>query len=239
MTATLALEVARFLTMLIVICAIVWYGKIKSSQRVAGLNYLLGGFALLFLGSAVDVADDYEWTGALGGILSSNWAVFVEKFIGYFGGFTLLAIGFLTWFPKTQALARETKQRIRAEAQLAQSQKMEAVGHLSGGIAHDFNNLLAVILGNLELLRMKRLQVDERKHIDAAIEASNRGAELTRSMLSFARKAYLEPRPIDLNRLVGKTNEWVARAIPENIEVNTSLPDELWQIEADPTSSEG
>lgn len=238
MTATLALEVARFLTMLVVISAILWYGKVRAARRDSGLNFVLAGFVLLFLGSLVDVADDYEWTGDLGRYLSSEWAVVFEKFVGYFGGYALLALGFLTWFPKTQSLARETEHRIRAEAQLAQSQKMEAVGHLTGGIAHDFNNLLAVILGNLELLRAKRLQGDEYQYIDAAIDASHRGAELTRNMLSFARKAHLEARPIDLNQVVAKASEWITRAIPKSIAVETSLLAELWQIDADPTSTE-
>ncbi len=238
MTASLLLEVARFLTMLIVICAIVWYGKFRADERDRGLNFLLAGFVLLFLGSLVDVADDYAWTGPLARVLSGDWAVFFEKFVGYFGGYALLAIGFLTWFPKTQALARETEQRIRAESQLAQAQKMEAIGHLSGGLAHDFNNLLAVVLGNLELLRGKGLQADEQQYVDAAIDASHRGAELTRNMLSFARKAYLEPRPINLNEVVSQAKGWMTRAIPENIDVNTELTEELWEIEADPTSTE-
>ncbi len=238
MTVSIVFEISRFLMMFVVICAILWYGRVRSGRRDRGLNFVLAGFTLLLLGSLVDVADDYEWTGELGRYLAADWAVVLEKYVGYFGGYALLAIGFLTWFPKSQALARETEQRLRAEAQLAQAQKMEAVGHLSGGIAHDFNNLLAVILGNLELLRDKRLDVDERQFIDSAIDASHRGAELTRNMLSFARKAHLQPRPIDLNEVVAKASDWITRAIPENIDVKTSLMDGLWQIEADETSTE-
>lgn len=238
MTASIALEIARFVTMLVVICAIIWYGKVRATKRDRGLNFVLAGFILLFLGSLVDVADDYAWTGELGRYFSGGWAEFVEKFVGYFMGYALLAVGFLTWFPKSQALARETEKRIRAETQLAQSQKMEAVGHLTGGVAHDFNNLLAIILGNLELLRAKRPSEDERHHIEAAIDASHRGAELTRNMLSFARKAHLAPQPVDLNEVVTLASDWISRTIPKNIAVETSLSADLWEIEADPASTE-
>ncbi|SNR54625.1 ATP-binding protein [Puniceibacterium sediminis] len=119
-----------------------------------------------------------------------------------------------------------------------QAQKNESIGQLTGGVAHDFNNLLAIIMGNLELLRDELSDEDHLDMIDAGIAASVRGADLTRAMLAFARKASLEPSVIDLNKLVRDTKNWTGRTLPTSIEVETSLLAGLWPIEADPSSTE-
>ncbi len=126
----------------------------------------------------------------------------------------------------------------RTEAVLRQAQKMEAIGNLTGGLAHDFNNLLAVILGNLELLQMDEKDPVRSRSIKDAIKATQKGAELTRNLLSFARQADLRPDVIDLNEIVSETGEWSNRVIPSNIAVATSLSAELWPIEADRNSTE-
>jgi len=128
-----------------------------------------------------------------------------------------------------------TEQR-RMEHLLRQSVKMEAIGNLTGGIAHDFNNLLAVILGNLELA--KEIPEDQDTLLDEAVSATIKGAELTKNMLSFARRAPLDPAEIDLNRIVLETKKWAARTLPPTIEVETSLLAGLWPIRADRTSTE-
>ena len=120
-----------------------------------------------------------------------------------------------------------------AEEQLRQSQKMEAVGQLTGGVAHDFNNLLAVILGNLELIQEKVGLASDEASLKAAITAAERGAELTKNLLSFARQSRLEPNVIDLNKLIGETKSWTERVLPETIKVEPSLLAGLWQIEVD------
>ena len=142
------------------------------------------------------------------------------------------------WLPKTQALAEEIVRRKKTEAILVQSQKMEAVGQLTGGIAHDFNNLLAVILGNLELLRDTQKQQKDLERIDASIGATQKGAELTRNMLSFASKAPLASQKINLNQVVEKTINWVTRTVPENIEIKMSLSADIREVEADLASTE-
>jgi signal transduction histidine kinase/ABC-type amino acid transport substrate-binding protein/ActR/RegA family two-component response regulator len=124
----------------------------------------------------------------------------------------------------------------RARAQ--RTDRLSAVGLLTGGVAHDFNNLLAVILGNLELLREWPNHPDRDAMIDAGIEASLRGADLTRSMLSFARKAPLKPTILDLNDVARHSNNWMRRILPESVEVETSLLGGLWSIEVDPSSLE-
>ncbi|MDY6949769.1 MAG: PAS domain-containing protein, partial [Pseudomonadota bacterium] len=101
-----------------------------------------------------------------------------------------------------EAVMAEVRQRERAEEQLRQSQKMEAIGQLTGGVAHDFNNLLMAVLGNLELLR-KHLSDDAKasRLIDGALQGARRGASLTQRLLAFARRQDLQVGPVDLARL--------------------------------------
>lgn len=124
-------------------------------------------------------------------------------------------------------------ERIDLEARLDQVRKLEAIGKLSGGIAHDFNNLLAVIMGNLEMVRDDLTDPELIRMIDASLQATRRGADLTRSMLAFARKAPLEPEIIDLNAVVRHAKDWMRRGLPESIEVNLSLAAGLWQVRLD------
>lgn len=125
------------------------------------------------------------------------------------------------------------KQRLELQGQLAQSQKLEAIGQLTGGIAHDFNNLLNVVLGNLELLREQTDDVEDHDLIDAAIAATYRGADLTRKMLTFARQAHLDPTELDLSEIVQHMDNWITRTIPASIRVEKFLLPDLWRVEAD------
>tara|TARA_R110002096_G_scaffold436100_1_gene667651 strand:- start:11277 stop:13985 length:2709 start_codon:yes stop_codon:yes gene_type:complete len=133
-----------------------------------------------------------------------------------------------------------TEERAR-QKQLQQAQKMEAIGQLTGGVAHDFNNLLAVIVGNLELLQGQvetpKVDVEEaRELIDAAIEAVDHGADLTSSMLAYARKAQLAPTVLDINLTVQETERWMRRTIKSNIEIKTELQEDVWPIRVDRSS---
>ena len=109
---------------------------------------------------------------------------------------------------------------------------MEAVGQLTGGVAHDFNNLLAVIMGNLELLDMEISgpggapadPTEARGLIATALDAVRQGADLTGSMLSYARKAQLAPTIVDINETVRQTERWMRRAIESNIVIEATLP---------------
>ncbi|MFY0621957.1 MAG: PAS domain-containing protein [Pelagimonas sp.] len=127
---------------------------------------------------------------------------------------------------------------IELEERLRHAQKMETVGNLTGGVAHDFNNLLAVILGNLELVKDDPTDPANSAMIDSSIEAAMRGADLTKNMLSFARKASLEPVTLSLNQQVLETKKLSERVMPENIEMETSLLASLWKTEADANSTQ-
>jgi signal transduction histidine kinase/ActR/RegA family two-component response regulator len=122
----------------------------------------------------------------------------------------------------------------RAQEQLRQAQKMEALGQLTGGVAHDFNNLLAVILGNLELIQ-EGLQDDSelREMVEDALESACSGVELTHRLLAFGRRQTLHPQPTDVCQLISDMSRLLERTLGETIKVVKILPDQLWSIEVD------
>jgi len=136
----------------------------------------------------------------------------------------------------TQRKADEAK-LLESQSQLAQAQKMEAVGQLTGGIAHDFNNLLAVIIGNLDLLRAGETE-DAAEMLDTAIHAANRGAELTRRLLAFSRRQTLQPRHVDPNALVDGLTTLLKRTLGANIQVDVRLSADVGGVIADPAQLE-
>ena len=121
-----------------------------------------------------------------------------------------------------------------SEEGLRQAQKMEAVGLLAGGIAHDFNNLLTVISGYTEIL-LSRLGREAKGSGEIAEigRAAERAAELTGQLLAYSRKQVLEPRVLDLNRVVTETQAMLGRLIGEHIEFSTRLAEDLGSISAD------
>ena len=122
---------------------------------------------------------------------------------------------------------------------LAQAQKMEAVGQLTGGMAHDFNNLLTVILGNGEFLA-ERLAHDPdlRRMAEATIKAAERGAELTGSLLAFARRQPLAPRDVDVAATVRGLEVILRRTLGENIECRFAFADDVRPALVDPAQLE-
>ncbi|MET0138301.1 MAG: CHASE3 domain-containing protein [Sphingobium sp.] len=138
-------------------------------------------------------------------------------------------------------LQSEIAERSAAQTQVRQLQKMEAVGQLTGGIAHDFNNMLAIIIGSLDLAR-RRLTGQEHPRLGAAIDnamsGAQRAATLTSRLLAFSRRQPLEPRVLDINRLVGGMSEMLRRTIGEAIRVETVLSGGLWMVNADPQQIE-
>jgi len=129
-------------------------------------------------------------------------------------------------------LAEAAKEQL--EAELRQTQKMEAVGLLAGGIAHDFNNLLTVISGYTEIL-LRRLgrEGEGSKEIAQISKAAGQAGRLTRQLLAYSRKQVLEVMPLDLNDVVTRTHVMLSRVIGENIEFSTILGDNLGSICAD------
>jgi len=131
-------------------------------------------------------------------------------------------------------LEEQMEERAKAEEQLRQSQKMQALGQLTGGIAHDFNNLLTVIQGSADMLC--RPGVTEPKRIrfaQAIVQAATNAASLTSQLLAFARRQPLKPEHIDVNALVADMKDLIDRTVGERISVATELPDIHCRIEVD------
>jgi PAS domain S-box-containing protein len=122
----------------------------------------------------------------------------------------------------------------KLEEQFLQAQKMEAVGRLAGGVAHDFNNLITAILGYADLVQESFDPQDPRRDDVAQIaRAGQRAADLTRQLLTFARRQASAARMIDLNELVSHLGRLLARLIGDNILLGTQLAADLWPVLAD------
>lgn len=135
-----------------------------------------------------------------------------------------------------EALRAEAEERMVAEAQLRQVQKMEAVGQLTGGIAHDFNNMLAVVVGGVDLAR-RRLNGPRREilnHLNNAMEGATRAAALTRRLLSFARSEPLLPERVDAGELVEGMSDLLDRTLGERIRVQVDIAPGTWPTYVDP-----
>ncbi len=142
-----------------------------------------------------------------------------------------------------RALARlraETARREETEAQLRQSQKMDAIGRLTGGIAHDFNNLLTVVSGSLDLIGRRVGESDPRltRLLANARDGASRAATLTRQLLAFARRQPLDPRPTDTDKLVTDLASLLQRTLGESITVETVLAGDTWPAMVDPPQLE-
>jgi PAS domain S-box-containing protein len=137
------------------------------------------------------------------------------------------------------ASGRDVTQRMELEKQLRQAQKMETVGKLTGGIAHDFNNLLQVISGNLHLLAHDmagnpRAEV----RVQNALAGVNRGSKLASQLLAFGRRQPLEPKVVNIGRLLQGMDDMLRRTLGEAIEVKTVIADGLWNALVDPAQIE-
>ena len=119
--------------------------------------------------------------------------------------------------------AIETTQRLKAEAALRQSMKMEAIGQLTGGLAHDFNNLLTAVIGNLDLILHRSTEANVRKWAENAFKAAERGSKLTSQLLAFSRTQKLDTASIDLNGLICEMKELLVQSLGAAHDINFEL----------------
>ena len=128
----------------------------------------------------------------------------------------------------------DISERKQLEDDLRQAQKMEAIGRLAGGIAHDFNNLLTAILGYGELL-VARSTADTppRQYAEQIVRSARRAGELTRQLLAFSRKQVLQPRLIELDRVVREISPLLARLLGPGIVQDFRVPHGIWGVRAD------
>jgi two-component system cell cycle sensor histidine kinase/response regulator CckA len=141
--------------------------------------------------------------------------------------------------PRLIVSARDVRERLRLETELLAARRLETVGRLAGGVAHDFNNLLTAILGNVTLMRPAVAnQPDLRSDLEEIGDAAQRGAELTRRLLAFARRQLIEPRVLDLGAQVRGLERLLHRLLGEDVRLTLEAPAELWSTKADPTALE-
>ncbi|MCA9936659.1 MAG: PAS domain S-box protein [Anaerolineales bacterium] len=132
-------------------------------------------------------------------------------------------------------LGRDITERKMAEEALRQAQKTESLGVLAGGIAHDFNNLLVAMLGQTSLALAKlRPENPARPHIEKAVRATERAADLTRQMLAYSGRGHFETRAINLNHLIAENVHLFRAGLPKNVTWRTELTEPLPPIQADP-----
>jgi PAS domain S-box-containing protein len=135
-------------------------------------------------------------------------------------------------------VTRDLTERRAADERARQAQKMEAIGHLTGGVAHDFNNLLMVIIGNLESMQRK---LDEsspeverlRRSAESAMRGARRAQTLTQRLLAFSRQQPLDPKPIDLGRMIPGMSDLLRRTLGDHVTVETILGGGMWRVLAD------
>jgi two-component system NtrC family sensor kinase len=169
-----------------------------------------------------------EWIAAMGAHLIFGIPATLFLFL------TLLAV-----LRRTQRLYEEMDRRVLAEESLRQSQKLEAIGHLTGGVAHDFNNLLTIIIGNLEAVQRQLgsltdgAQIKLRQRIDNAMHGAERAATLTKRLLAFSRQQPLNPTTLDVNRLLNGLSDFLRRALGEDISLEIVGSGGIWPVEAD------
>jgi PAS domain S-box-containing protein len=133
-------------------------------------------------------------------------------------------------------IGRDLTEKQAAEAQLRHAQKMDAVGQLTGGVAHDFNNILTVITGTIGILEEAVAGQPQLAAIARLIdEAAERGANLTKHLLAFARKQPLQPVELDVNALVLEAAKLLHPTLGEHIEITPLLAEDAWTALADPS----
>jgi len=132
------------------------------------------------------------------------------------------------------AIARDITAQKKAEGQLHQSQKMEAIGRLAGGVAHDFNNILGIISACAEFLRDRIENAEPAQYIDNIKKATERGSALTRQLLTFSRASSIQPRLLDLNERLRDVGKLLRPLMGDDVEILIVSKAPAAVVEADP-----
>jgi PAS domain S-box-containing protein len=145
---------------------------------------------------------------------------------------TLLGFAKITRDISERRQAQQNLEKI--QRQLAESQKLDALGQLTGGVAHDFNNLLMIIMGNVH--RLKKLADNDTKGLKAvqAIEiALQRGASLTRQLLTFARRQSVNPQTVDLSQHIHSVREVLDTGLGTSVKLQIEVDADIWPVTVD------
>jgi C4-dicarboxylate-specific signal transduction histidine kinase len=138
-------------------------------------------------------------------------------------------------------LVSQIEEKEKVESTLRQMQRLEAIGQLTSGVAHDFNNLLTVVLGNVGFLERANASGGDAKvkqRLSHMRLATERGAKLTSQLLAFSRRQRLEPKPFDVNEVLGNMHNLLQSTLGGGISIHTVLRPGIWHALADPTQIE-
>ncbi|MCD6584191.1 MAG: response regulator [Desulfobacteraceae bacterium] len=185
---------------------------------------------LKLLQSKIPVHDDSEvlWCSDGSSFWAEYWAYPVIRDHEIIGA----VVTFIDISERKAALAEKEK----LNAQLQQSQKMEAIGTLSGGISHDFNNILTAMIGYAELVQIKSSgQDDILRYAEEVISAGQRAKELVRQILTFSRQSEHERRPLEIYLIVKEVLKLIRASIPSTIEIRENIDTKSGVVLADPT----
>jgi two-component system NtrC family sensor kinase len=205
---------------------------------------IFGNFSAGTVGKGTETLFAYERVGqfpiyVVAGIARSaivdGWARSMSSHLIYGIPVTLsLIIATMIALRRTRQAAEEIERRTELEEQYRQAQKMEAIGQLTGGVAHDFNNLLTVILGSLEQLQRQITTEPAKRLIQAATRGAERGARLTQSLLSFARRQSLKPETVNLNRVIKEFGDLLRGAAGDHVQIQFLLSPTVDPCRVDP-----
>lgn len=200
--------------------------EIVGNPRSMELLYPDAGYRQMMLKKWVEAGNNYrdwEWdiTCKDGSRKTIAWS-------NISAGFPLP--GWVAW-----GIGVDVTERLKAEAALRLAQKMESLGVLAGGVAHDFNNLLVAMLGQMSLA-LARLRPDNqaRTHVEKAVKAAERAADLTQKMLAYSGRGHFSIQPLDLNALIAENLNLFQTSIPKHVQLCSDLMMDLPLIEADP-----
>ena len=169
-----------------------------------------------------------EWNGELCKIAKNGREVIVDS------RWTLMRDAAKN--PKAQLIiSTDITERKKLEAQLLRTQRLESLGTLAGGIAHDLNNMLTPIMMSIELLRVKVTDPTCQLMLSTLQASTERGADLVRQILAFARGSPGQRQLLQLPPLINELCKLLRQTLPKSITVATAVPDKLWIVEGDAT----
>ena len=193
-----------------------------------------------FAARRLDGTPLYVTTGFSTAVMRSEWLWGIAAHLIYGVPVTLfLFFSLFAVLLRTQRLYAEINRRAAAEEALRQSQKLDAIGHLTGGVAHDFNNLLTIIIGNLEAAQRQLeswtdgAQIKLSRRLENAMHGAQRAATLTKRLLAFSRQQPLSPALLDVNRVLNGLSDFLRRALGENVSLEIVGGGGVWPVEAD------
>ena len=242
MMIDIVLETVRA-SVLLGIVAFLWHANSDRSETDRrGWRLILGGFALLLFGSVVDITDNFDGLSRFVIIGDTETEAFLEKFVGFLGGFIMLAIGLVRWIPNVRFIQRRLEERVEeqtralraSEDRLEQSERLNSLGQLAGGVAHDFNNLLMVISGYVGRVRKNsQLSDTSQEALNHVLNAADRAAILTTQLLVFGRRQNLQTKVLAASDVLEETESLLRPLLGASVDLELTIGEGAAHVEVD------